>query len=456
MMIATAVPNLLPKRKRIKRFFGLFSILALVILTTVVTPLSYGATSLTQFGITWTFDGDYSTGTFANGDYWVIGPVKIVSIIPSSSPNNFGPSTRTMHGSMVNPSPRNETTQGYDSAMYGRYGPHYDSRLNFALNVLVNDPLPSGSSLVSSISLAKPGFRPQLKTVAILTVLSEEPPAGSFRPPYTGSDKTIYHNKSELDYSKLTSLSRVEDSPSLSDVEEHFEKPWIDHIPSWTGRYSHPKDNMPDYGRQIANTISEAALSLMLDYTNAEKETLLIRFVQLGIDLYGIAKDGGSWPDFGCHMHGRKLPILMAGLILNDAEMLDIVDASKHFIFQEDRQTWFVEQRDVGRKVRQEPPKYPRKTYLPKDIGMPEWGIHHIRQEQQDDQCWTALYRNIVGTSILGHVLVARLLGAESLWNWPPLFAYIDRFWEMDKDRTSGANKIPSFVKNMWFAYGDQ
>src|SRR5512145_1337984 len=26
-----------------------------------------------QFGITWTFDGDYETGQFANGDTWVVG-----------------------------------------------------------------------------------------------------------------------------------------------------------------------------------------------------------------------------------------------------------------------------------------------------------------------------------------------------------------------------------------------
>jgi len=189
----------------------------------------------------------------------------------------------------------------------------------------------------------------------------------------------------------------------------------------------------------------------MLDYSDAEKETLLIRFVQLGIDLYGIAKDGGKWPDNGGHMHGRKLPILMAGLLLNDANMLEIVDAKKHFIFQEDRQTWFVEQGDVGRKVRQDLPSYPRETYLQEDVGKPEWGIQHTRQNAQDDRRWEARYRDIVASSILGHVLAARLLGAESLWNWPPLFAYIDRFWEIEKDRTrGGTNEISLFTRELW------
>ncbi|OAD21126.1 hypothetical protein THIOM_003113, partial [Candidatus Thiomargarita nelsonii] len=180
---------------------------------------------------------------------------------------------------------------------------------------------------------------------------------GSFRPPYSGTDKTIYHNKDELDYSIITKpfLKRdeIETEPSLSDLERQFERPWIDHINSWVSRYIHPEDNMPDYGREIAQAISDAALSLMLDYSNAEKETLLIRFVQLGIDLYGVAKAGGGWIHYGGVMQGRKLPILMAGLLFNDANMLEIADAEKHFIFQEDQQTWFVQKEDVGKPVRQ-------------------------------------------------------------------------------------------------------
>ncbi|OAD19034.1 hypothetical protein THIOM_005354 [Candidatus Thiomargarita nelsonii] len=384
----------------------------------------------------------------------MVGPVKIVSITPTSI--QVGPDNRTINGAMLNPSPKKGSTQGYDSATFGRYGPQYDPKLNVAFNVSVGSPLelPAGSSLVSSISLDEAGHRPQLKTAAILTVLSEEPPQGSFRPPYSGSDKTIYHNKNELDYSKLKSLKRVKYSPSLSDVEKRFERPWLDHISTWTGRYIHPQENLPDYGREIAKAISDGALSLMLDYSHAEKETLLIRFVQLGIDLYGIAKDGGEWPDMGGHMHGRKLPILMAGLLLNDANMLEIVDAKKHFIFQEDRQTWFVEQRDVGREVRQELPRDPRDTYLQEDVGQPEWGIHHTRQNDQDNRRWEATYRDIVGCSILGHVLAARLLGAESLWNWPPLFAYVDRFWEIEKDRTQGGtNEISLFTRELWLEW---
>src|SRR4051812_40150189 len=32
------------------------------------------ASSLTQYGITWTFDKAYTYGSYATGDYWVVGP----------------------------------------------------------------------------------------------------------------------------------------------------------------------------------------------------------------------------------------------------------------------------------------------------------------------------------------------------------------------------------------------
>ena len=45
---------------------------------------------MSQWGITFTFDKNYETGTFANGDYWVIGPVKITAISPAYSGGKNG------------------------------------------------------------------------------------------------------------------------------------------------------------------------------------------------------------------------------------------------------------------------------------------------------------------------------------------------------------------------------
>src|SRR5688572_12021616 len=63
------------------------------------SPRLFAATSLSQFGITWRFDRDYKTGQFANGDYWVVGPVTILSISPSPVEIDG----ETLNGSMINP-----------------------------------------------------------------------------------------------------------------------------------------------------------------------------------------------------------------------------------------------------------------------------------------------------------------------------------------------------------------
>jgi hypothetical protein len=77
---------------------GLFLAAAMLCWGTVP---AHAAKSLTQFGITWTFDRDYPTGQFANGDYWVVGPVTITSITPQSTTSG----STTLHGSMINPRP---------------------------------------------------------------------------------------------------------------------------------------------------------------------------------------------------------------------------------------------------------------------------------------------------------------------------------------------------------------
>ena len=39
--------------------------------------------SVTQYGITWTFDKNYEVGQYATGDWWVKGPVTVQSVSPA-------------------------------------------------------------------------------------------------------------------------------------------------------------------------------------------------------------------------------------------------------------------------------------------------------------------------------------------------------------------------------------
>src|SRR5262245_5720313 len=182
---------------------------------------------VSSYGITWTFEGSYEVGQFANGDWWVVGPVRIIAIDPPSVSSGG----RIMNGSMVNPP--TEDYQGYDSAMYtypNGYSPDYDPKLNVAYGVSSQSPLvlQAGSSLVSTRSIEDLYNKNCLQTAAVLTVLSSPAAAGSFRPPYCGTDKTIRYNKSQLSYSMFKKLAPVTGTPALSDVVDDFARVWLD------------------------------------------------------------------------------------------------------------------------------------------------------------------------------------------------------------------------------------
>ena len=154
-------------------------ILSLIVMGVVLPQLSQAATQVSQNGITWTFDKDYTIGQFVNGDYWVLGPVKITSISATG-------------GSMVNPMPQK---QAYDDSLTGSFNVAYVNPVTVPLTLQANSSLVStnlttgneaGASIVNGLR------RPSIKDAAVLTVLASAPPANSFRPPYCGTAKPIY------------------------------------------------------------------------------------------------------------------------------------------------------------------------------------------------------------------------------------------------------------------------
>ncbi len=410
----------------------------------ILTSTSRAASSVTQFGITWTFDRDYTTGQFANGDYWVVGPVKIINISPKSTSSGGV----TMHGTMINPTVNG--SQGFDSRIKGTA---FDATKNVARSFPIS--VPAGSSVVSveSYTTKASGDNPQLKTLAILTVLASPAPSGSFRPPPVGKNKTLSWNKSQLNYSKLRSLPRPSNTPSLSSVEAEFARPWYEGRTNWTGRYLHADLNQPTYGRDLSHKLVNGLLSLQLDYTNAQKERLLIRMVQYGIDVYGTAREGGSWGADGGHNMGRKMPMLLAGAVLGDSNILAYGNTANKFIFQEDQQTWYVVSSDVGRVLYTADGR-PRERYISSDVGIPEWGEKHRSDPTRDGRNWNTYYRTVAGAASIGHVLTAHLMGLKSTWNWPATFDYYDRFFKIEGPKsTTASNYIQPFVKSMWTSY---
>jgi hypothetical protein len=459
------------------RFQNEFSVLLVgVALLCFLGSSAFGSTSISQFGITWTFDHDYPTGQYANGDFWVVGPVNIISLTNNLHAVAIAVGTNKVDGSMVNPN--GGSSQGYDSRQSG-----YNAPLNKGLPggnpVSAGNPLvlPVNSSLISSVSWATnevgcPAIdgatgqpRPTTHSMAILTCVSNAPPAGTLRPPYCGSDKSPRFNKSQLDYSKLANLNPVTNTPTLATVEGNFAGPWVDHVTTWTGAALHPGVHMPNYGRDMSMMIGQAAVMLQVDFSklpgSPSKEKLLIEFTQLGIDLAGVADTGGNWICDGGHFMGRKWPILFAGVILNDTHMKSVGNwATK---FQEDQDTFYVSQTSVAithsniwnPDVRADA-LWP---YEVTNIGLPEWGIRHETQPERDQLHWTATYRVINNQSYTGWVLAAIIMGQRTAWNHNALFDYVDRYTsiidtyqdtEYKKDLyIYGSN----FIRGMWTAY---
>ncbi len=405
---------------------------------------------LSQFGITWTMDRPYEAGRFANGDWWVVGPVQLIAIDPPSWTSRG----RTRNGSMVNPSPRSGYKQAYDSACYGKYAEKdsFVPRWNAAGDLSGAQPLllRAHTSLISTISDPIPGARPQIDSAAVLTVLNAAPPEGSFRPPYCGDDKSIRFNKSQIDWSLLDKLAPAATTPSWSEVERWFERPWIDHVPIWVGRYIHPTKNMPDYGREICDRVSTAALMVHLDVPDARKETLLVRFLQLGIDLFGIVQEGGFWPPSGGHMSGRKWPILFAGLMFGEPTMSGI-GSDPGVQFAEDGQTFFVQETKPG--------VYNRGFggYGPQHVGLPEWGQEHSLDPSSDDVDWWGDGYRLCCTANAwwGQLLAAYIMGVKPLWNHDALFDYQDRYLRENLARGVHDWRLAwrDFYLDMWKAY---
>lgn len=398
--------------------------------------------SVDHAGITWTFGKPALCGRFANGDWWVVGPVEIVDIKPRCATDGV----RVLHGSAINPDPKS-LTQSYDNAMFGDGADgRYDPRGNVALGVGRETPLPlpPGTSLVSTISHPQPGQLPQLESCAVLTVLAEQPPEGAFRPPYCGTDKQCRWLAKDLDLSRLARLDAVEGMPLLDDLRQQFAFPWLDHLPGWTGGYLHPRNNMPDYGRDLADLVGQAALALQLDVPDEQKRPLAIAMVQLGLDVAGIVQNGGSFVADGGSGAGRKFPLLLAGALLRDDALLDLA-LTKKFAFAEDAQTFFVAETAPGVI------NGGFGGYGPEDVGLAEWGNRHATDPSLDQKAWAGdPYRRCCTANVwAGFVLAARAMNLVRAWGHDPLFDYVDRYLQVEP-RGEWTRCWSRFTERMW------
>jgi len=446
---------------------GIRALVAVILL--VLAAEVRGASSITRHGVTWTFDKNYQSGQYANGDPWVVGPITITNITPKPAVGR--------NGTVVNPALGR--TQGYDDRISSSnvYNHSMNVGASLPLNVAVD------SSVVSSISKATNVTFNQLEILTVLTVVKQAPAAGSFRPPYAGhGSRNSKWNKSNLDYSKLNNLPRsgLSSVPSISNVAASFEKLWYEQDTTWTGRYLH-LDHMAinGYGKDMAIKTGNAALLLNLDFTQAEKESLLVGFVQYGLDIHGIINSGRSWGADGGHNPGRLAPLVVAAMVLNDSTMKGQITGAANK-FQEFQQTFNVSATDVA-LARYTADGRPRRAYTNADIGKPEWGESHFSAPQRDGNNWDAYYRDIGGGVLQAPAAAAIAMGAKALINAPAFFDYAKRHiyyregfftnpkyfngWDdghaygqgnTSKSAPFSSNETPGFHRSFYLAYHDK
>lgn len=294
--------------------------------------------SVTQYGITWTFDEPKIVGQFVTGDYWVVGPVTIVSVSPAPT----GSGTTLRNGSMVNPVV--SAYQGYD----GRASGYLNS-----LTVTYPLILSPGQSLLSSESRPEDDpprldltytlitlNRARLIGISVLTCVSSPVVSTAFRPPYAGTEKPIF-DSTKLRTDLLPSLTPTIGKLSFSSIASHWVsygqqfasligRPWIMHYYGGVdaGAQIHPLNNNPNYYTTCDIIEAETALllisnpsSYLFGGTNGDILTLVRNMVQRGIDSHYTIK---SYPTMPYTRRGdrctTKWPGIFAGIMLNTPE----------------------------------------------------------------------------------------------------------------------------------------
>ncbi len=405
-----------------------------VVMAWSAPAMSDPVTSITQYGVTWTFDKSYESGQFATGDYWVVGPVTIESVTPMP--------TTTRNGSAVNP-------------MGGRQA--YDDRggqFQTDDQVLFPYTLQPDESLVSSVSKPE-GVETQdvgnMISQAVLTAVTQPPAPGTLRPSFAGTYKR-YFNVSDIDWARLPKLAPPGSAPSGALLIEESDRPRADHLSSWTIQHSCAQENWNNgpgahacYGREVSTFVSEAALFVMLD--TPQRDEVATNMIQIGIDNYGILKAGGDWAPNGGHHSGRKWPIVFAAMMLNDCDMQAVGSDYDDTHFGEDGQTYFgVDGKalfgwDCGGG---------QGAYF--ENGCSGSGAKDCRDPAgMVDGCPD--YRDCCTSAYwVGQMLSALMLGAKPVWNHDAYFDYVDRWMTGDVGSNSGSD---GFSDEMWSLYRD-
>lgn len=402
--------------------------------------------SVSQYGITWTFEQPARVGRFVTGDWYVVGPVTVKEVAPkplfgaevsdpSADEQRRFKDRYARNGSVLNLAPG--ILPGFDSRTEGgRYNPD-----NFAKYPVAMKP---GDALVSTISLPDKNVRNRMLgpsdhrsvtavfAASVLTCVERPVPPDAFRPGVCDrAQKTVLAR--DLRREMLLKLPPAPSAPRPEQFARVFERPWIDTV--FFG-FCAPAQNMPQYGRDIARAAGMGSLLLLCDYPAERKEPLLQGMVQAGIDLWSIVEAGGpGWEAFGGHGSGRKWTIVFAGMLLGDADMQNPYEKHPNVKFGEDMQTVYGNGWTGAKAL------YAGHRGADGERYSPGWGLfEHLPPEQWKAQLGEGYRHCCTSIAWVGEALAIRLLKAEKTWNYNAFLDYCDRW--MYEDNTEFLKRI--------------
>jgi hypothetical protein len=411
--------------------------------------VSCGATasSVTVDTITWTFAESECVGQFANGEYWVQGPVSITDINPDAASGD--------NGWQVNPSLIDDKlltgssclgADGCGEQSLDSQGDNYDAAEMPSLPYTAN----GGESIVKADStVPPPGGCPGdtcLDVAAVLTVLDDVPTdngATVFRPPYMGTAKPLYStNDIETRLSALPELASTPtidaSLPTLAEADDAIERPNVSTHVQELSMFQAPLnvgldgvDSTP-YGPQIGNVYVESVLRALIvkgGDDEAKRREVMIDAVQRGIDVHGALEMNMNWYAAGAVNHSYMLPAVFAAFMLDNAGMKSAIndDPDSDGPFQEqadvyagrngnpvwgqnrgDEASYWTELNDPGSNGTMYDP-----------YGYIDGG--NLQAEQTYQWCCTTAH-------LKGNALIVHLMGMETVWSDDKSLDYVERW----------------------------
>jgi len=307
---------------------------------------SEGANCITD--ITFFFDKDYQTGTFIDGQTYVVadasGNVKITNITPEHTSNCLqGNMDSCFHGA------------GFDLEAGENFN---DINPSWPHTINVSDGVPSCLLKVVNNNLSGNGGKNAFLHAGMLTVVKTAPPANAFRPNCMGERKigyNPYYTTSNVDLSKIPNLTGPipGDGPGIADIEAFWT--FSPHV-GYQRRNSQITGNITlnqgtveitktpfsnkhrgrSHGYHPARTFrTNAGLLRMMfsDFTpvsNSSHANIVYHAIQNGIDKIGAAYSYSDHPEVeSMRTKNFAVPMMFAAFMLEKPELFEQITWEK-------------------------------------------------------------------------------------------------------------------------------